>query len=306
MPQTVRLLCDALHLGAEAATRLAAAAHPDPGGAGDGPARAAPVTPAQLPADVAGFAGRRRQLEALDALLAGEEGGGAGALVISALDGTAGVGKTALAVHWAHRVGACFPDGQLYVNLQGWGADAPLSPLRALAHLLAGLGLAPEKVPVELEPAAATYRSLLSGRRVLVVLDNARDAGQVRPLLPGGAGCLVVVTSRDRLAGLVASHGAKRLTLDVLDPGEAVVLLESILGRDRVAAEPEAAADLAEACAFLPLALRIAGANLAGDPDQPLAAYAARLREGNRDRSPGCSPTPSVATSGTTATWWTG
>ena len=202
--------------------------------------------------------------------------------MITAIAGGAGVGKTALAVHWAHLAADQFRDGQLYVDLRGWTPGGPVSPLRALAQLLLGLGMDGDKIPVEVDHAAGLYRSLLAGRRVLVVLDNARDAEQVRPLLPGSPGCLALVTSRDRLAGLVASHGASRLTLDVLPRGEAVALLARIVGQDRVDAEPEAAAGLAAACAHLPLALRIAAANLACEPDQPISAYLARLRGGDR------------------------
>src|SRR4029450_3682725 len=125
----------------------------------------------------------------------------------SAIAGTAGVGKTALAVHWGHRVRDKFPDGQLYVNLRGGAAAPPLPPLAALAHMLRSLGVPAEQVPTELDLAAANYRSVLSGKRVLVVLDNAADPDQVRPLLPGESGCLVVVTSRDRLGGVVGPRG---------------------------------------------------------------------------------------------------
>ena len=289
--ETTRLLADAFGLDGPGRARFHAAAHQP-----DDPRPALPaalglpagvVVPAQLPADVAGFTGRGQHLRALDALLSGasdgEQAGGRGrAVVISAIAGTAGVGKTALAVHWAHRVRERFGDGQLYVNLHGWAQGQPLSPLQALAQLLGTLGVATDKIPVETEQAAALYRSLLADRRLLVVADNARDAAQVRPLIPGTPGCLVVVTSRDRLSGLVASHDAVLLALDVLTPGEAVSLLARILGEDRVHAEPEAAAELAEVCGFLPLALRIAAANLAGQPNQAIARWLARMRAGDR------------------------
>jgi tetratricopeptide (TPR) repeat protein/DNA-binding XRE family transcriptional regulator len=290
--QTVRLLADGLGLLGPARAKFHATArrsHSDPRPAppaGPAGSLAAVVAPAQLPADVAGFAGRGRQLAALDALLAdfdhGEGQGRAGAVVISAIAGTAGVGKTALAVHWAHRVRARFGDGQLYVNLHGWAQGLPLSPLQALARLLGALGVAPEAVPVDVDQAAGLYRSLLADRRVLVVLDNARDAEQVRPLVPGGPGCLVVVTSRSQLGGLVASHGARRLNLEVLTRDEAVSLLVGMLGADRVGAEPAAAAALAEVCGLLPLALRIVGARLAAHPGQSIAGWVARLRRGDR------------------------
>jgi DNA-binding SARP family transcriptional activator len=239
------------------------------------------TAPAQLPADVADFTGRRQHLQQLDRLLP-TEGTTTTAVVISAIAGTAGVGKTALAVHWGHHVSDRFPDGQLYVNLRGYAQGPPLRPIGALAQLLHGLGVAAEQVPGEVEQAAALYRSLLAGKRLLVVLDNARSADQVRLLLPGNPGCLVVVTSRDRLAGLVAREGARRLTLDVLDPDEADTLLGRILGDDRLRAEPDAAAELARICAYLPLALRIAAANLTDQPGHSIASFVAELAEGNR------------------------
>ena len=211
-----------------------AAARDEPIGAGAAAAAPAPMpvpVPAELPADVAAFTGRDDPLAELDALLpgsaagtarsAGGTGGTAAAVVISAIAGAGGVGKTALAVHWGHRVRDRFPDGQLYVNLRGYAPGPPVQPVEALARFLRALGVPAEQVPVDAEEAAGRYRSLLAGRRVLVVLDNAASAGQVRPLLPASAGCLVVVTSRDRLAGLVARDGAFRLALDVLAAEEA-------------------------------------------------------------------------------------
>jgi tetratricopeptide (TPR) repeat protein/transcriptional regulator with XRE-family HTH domain len=290
---TVRLLGAALGLDEPARVRLLAAAARPPRAAGRPAVPAAAlgspaVVPAQLPAEVASFTGRSQYLRQLDALLAGggaggRQGDGSGqAVMIGAIAGTAGVGKTALAVHWAHQVRGRFPDGQLYVNLHGWAHGRPLSPLQALAQLLGALGVEPSKIPVEVDQAAGLYRSLLADRRVLVVLDNARNAEQVRPLVPGAAGCLVVVTSRDGLSGLVASHGARRLALDVLTLDEAVGLLAWIVGEGRIHAEPEAAAGLAEVCGYLPLALRIVAANLTGQPDQPIAGWLARLRAGDR------------------------
>jgi DNA-binding SARP family transcriptional activator/tetratricopeptide (TPR) repeat protein len=244
-----------------------------------GPARDAdsPV-PAQLPSVAAGFAGRDSDLAELDALLAGRVPGGP----VVVITGTAGVGKTALAVHWAHRHRDDFPDGQLYVNLAGYAPAPPLPPERALAGFLRALGVPAERIPPEVDEAAALYRSLLADRRVLVVLDNARSPDQVRPLLPGGAGCLTVITSRDRLAGLAAREGARLLPLGVLRPGEALEVLAGVLGADRVGAEPDAAADVAALCACLPLALRIAAAHLTRHARQPLGGLAAGLREGNR------------------------
>ncbi|GAA3219577.1 BTAD domain-containing putative transcriptional regulator [Nonomuraea helvata] len=239
--------------------------------------------PAQLPADVLGFTGRAELLERLDALLeAGESDDAGTTLVLTAIAGAAGVGKTALATHWAHRVAALFPDGQLYINLQGYAQSPPLSSLQALGGLLRAFGVAPEQIPTETEQAAALYRSLLAGKRVLVVLDNTRDAEQVRPLLPGSPGCVVVITSRDRLTGLVATHGAHCVTLDLFTPEEAVALLGRLLGAERVAAEPAAAHELARLCGFLPLALRIAAANLTSRPEKSIAAYLAELEAGDR------------------------
>jgi serine/threonine protein kinase/tetratricopeptide (TPR) repeat protein len=236
--------------------------------------------PAQLPADVAHFTGRAGQLEALTEL--GAEAGRA--VVITAIGGTAGIGKTALAVHWAHRVAGSFPDGQLYVNLRGFDpAAAPLEAGAAVRGFLDALGVAPERVPADPDAQAGLYRSLLAGRRMLVVLDNARDPAQVRPLLPGTPGCLVLVTSRSQLSGLTAVDGARALTLDLLTPHEAGDLLARRLGTGRVAAEPAAAGELAELCARLPLALNITAARAAARPGFPLAVFAAELREA-RDR----------------------
>jgi tetratricopeptide (TPR) repeat protein len=237
------------------------------------------MNPAQLPAAAAGFTGPAADLARLDALLAGDA---PPAVVISAIDGMAGVGKTALAVHWSHRVADRFPDGQLYVNLRGWAAGQPLRAVDVLAGFLRALGVPAEDVPVQVDEAAGMYRSLLAGRRVLAVLDNARDAEQVRPLLPGAAGCLVLVTSRDRLSGLVAREGASRLTLDVLTPDEARALLVRLLGEQRVGAEERAGDELARACAYLPLALRIAAAHLLDQPRRRIGGYLTELTGGDR------------------------
>jgi DNA-binding SARP family transcriptional activator len=243
--------------------------------------RSAAAVPAQLPADVFEFTGRDRELAWLRAMLEARTNGGS-AVTLATIAGAAGVGKTALAIHWAHRVRRRFPDGQLYVNLRGWAPGPPLSPIQALAQLLFGLGVEADKIPAEMDRAAGLYRSLLADRRVLVVLDNARDAEQVRPLIPGAPGCVVAVTSRDRLLGLVASHGAVRLTLDVLTPDEAVHLLARIVGEDRAYAEPEAVREFAEVCGHLPLALRVAAANLTSYPEEPIAGWLVRLRRGDQ------------------------
>lgn len=228
--------------------------------------------PKQLPAETRGFAGRATELSLLDGLLTGG---------IAAISGTAGVGKTALAVHWAHRARARFPDGQLYANLRGHAPGSPAAPVEILAQFLAALGIPPDRVPPDAETAAALYRTLTADRRILVLLDNAVNPEQVRPLLPAGPGCATVVTGRDRLTGLVAVNGARRLTIDVLSPGESVELLEGVLGPGRVRAEPAAAAEFAEVCVRLPLALRIAAANLADRSGSGIGEYVAELREDN-------------------------
>jgi tetratricopeptide (TPR) repeat protein/DNA-binding SARP family transcriptional activator len=253
----------AVGAGGDAAKRMA------DGGSGS----RAWTSPMQLPADVAGFTGRAAALARLDVLADADDA----VVVVSAIDGMAGVGKTALAVHWAHRVADRFPEGQLYVNLRGWAAGEPLRPVEVLAGFLRAVGVPAEQVPVDVDEAAAMFRSMVAGRRVLVVLDNARDAAQVRPLLPGTPGCLVLVTSRDRLSGLVARDGAWRLTLDVLTPDESRQLLVRLLGERRVVGEQQAADGLARACAFLPLALRIAAAQLADQPGQRIADFVADL-----------------------------
>ncbi|WP_410613196.1 BTAD domain-containing putative transcriptional regulator [Amycolatopsis sp. lyj-109] len=234
--------------------------------------RQAQRVPKQLPAEPRGFTGRTAELSYLDSLVTGG---------IAAVSGTAGVGKTALAVHWAHRVRVRFPDGQLYANLRGHAPGSPAAPAEILAQFLAALGIPPERVPPDVETAAALYRTLTTDRQLLVLLDNAADPDQVRPLLPAGPGCLVVVTARDRMTGLVAVHGARRLTLDVLSPDDAVELLAGVLGHGRVRAEPEAALEFAKLCVHLPLALRIAAANLADRPGAGIEDYVAELREGN-------------------------
>jgi tetratricopeptide (TPR) repeat protein/transcriptional regulator with XRE-family HTH domain len=233
--------------------------------------------PHQLPAAVAGFTGRAVQLEALSRVLADTRDGSPGTVVISAIGGTAGVGKTALAVHWAHQVAGRFADGQLYVNLRGYDPDQPVAAADALAEFLRALGVPGQEIPDEIDERARLYRTRLAGRRVLVLLDNARDAEQVRPLLPGDPGCVAVVTSRDRLAGLVATGGARRLDLDVLPLADAVALLRSLIGA-RADDDPEAAAGLAGLCARLPLALRIAAELAASRASAPLAELVAELK----------------------------
>lgn len=235
----------------------------------------APAVPRQLPAAADLFVGRDTELSALDALLDATTG----TVVISAVGGTAGVGKTALALHWAHRVAPEFADGQLYVNLRGFDRSAePVPPAEALGWFLAALGVAAEAMPASLEARAGLYRSVTSGRRLLIVLDNARDADQVRPLFPGSAGCAVLVTSRTRLSGLAVTDGARLLSLDVLTKAEAREMLASRLGTERAAAEADAVEELICLCARLPLALAIIAARVAGRPGQQLADLAAELR----------------------------
>jgi DNA-binding SARP family transcriptional activator len=240
----------------------------------------APV-PHELPSDVPGFTGRADELKFLDEMVPSTVEHTAGTVVVSAITGTAGVGKTALALHWGHRVADLFPDGQLYLNLRGYSPGRPLRPIEALTALLGALGITPRQVPVEVGAAAARYRSHLAGRRMLIVLDNARSSAQVRPLLPASAGCLVLVTSRDRLTGLMAYDGARRLTLDVLAPDESLDLFTHLLGRERVRAEPEAVTALAMRCAHLPLALRIAAASLADQPHWTVDRYVAEFSAGD-------------------------
>jgi DNA-binding SARP family transcriptional activator len=235
--------------------------------------------PRQLPAPVAGFTGRHVELAELAGLLTStRRAATAPTALITAIGGTAGVGKTALAVHWAHQVAGSFPDGQLYVNLRGYDPAQPITAVDALARFLRDLGVPGPDIPAEEEGRAARYRSLLAGRRLLVLLDNAGSAEQVRPLLPGTDGCAAVVTSRDALAGLVARDGARRLDLDLLPLADAISLLRALIG-GRVDAEPEEAAALAACCCRLPLALRVAAELAVARPTVTLASLAAELAD---------------------------
>ncbi|MFI7017148.1 BTAD domain-containing putative transcriptional regulator [Streptomyces sp. NPDC050164] len=244
------------------------------------PGTGPPVVPAELPHDVAGFSGRAEATARLSTLLDTSAGEPA---MISVISGAAGVGKTALAMHVAHRVRDRFPDGQLYVDLRGYDHEsAPVAPREALGQLLRSLGLTPRQIPSDPDEQARRYRSLLDGRRMLIVLDDAACVPQVRPLLPGSPTCRVLVTSRHRLTGLVARNGAEPLRLDVLAPQEARALLAAVLGERRVAAEPEAAEELARRCGHLPLALRVAAAQLLGDRHRRIAGLAAELADGDR------------------------
>jgi DNA-binding SARP family transcriptional activator len=243
-------------------------------GGGDGLAR-----PMMLPTAVPGFTGRERELQ----VLSGAAGRPGGPVLITAIGGTAGVGKTALAVHWARRAAAGFPDGQLYVNLRGFGPAEPLAPAEALRGFLDALQVPAAQIPADLNGQQALYRTLLDGRRMLILLDNARDPEQVRPLLPVSPTSVVVVTSRDELAGLIAADGARPITLDVLGDAEAYQLMAERLGAARLAAEPAAARELVALCARLPLALAITAARAVAHPCFTLAALAAELRDA-RDR----------------------
>lgn len=238
------------------------------------------LTPRQLPPDVAAFTGRQAQLRWLDTLL--PRPGAATGAVVAVVDGMAGVGKTALAVHWGHRVTGHFPDGQLYADLRGHSPGSPLPPWQVLAGFLRELGLPADQVPADLAEASARYRSLLADRRILVVLDNVVNAEQVRPLLPSDAGCLVLVTSRHRLPGLLGREGAHRVELDPFTAPESEQLLARLLDPRRVADEPGAVADLASRCGHLPLALRLAAAGLAVRPRLRVADWLARLDDQHR------------------------
>ncbi len=237
------------------------------------------AVPRQLPAATAHFTGRVNELRALTKLLESAGAAGSAAAAVSVISGTAGVGKTTLALHWAHQVADRFPDGQLFVNLGGFGPSrTPASSGEVLRGFLGALGVPADRVPPSLQAQAALYRSLLAGRRTLIVLDNAKDAVQVRPLLPGGSGCLVLVTSRAQLAGLTASDGAHAISLGLLTRSEARALLAARLGADRINGEAEAVTELIELCAALPLALAIAAARAANPPEFRLCVLAAELR----------------------------
>lgn len=268
-----------------------------PGSAGDtAPSRDESPTliPRQLPLVPEGFTGRNREVARLDTLLA-EVDDPAGTVVIAVIDGVAGVGKTALALHWAHRNADRFPDGQLYVNLSGFDPGRPpVAPAEAMRRILYALGVPARRTPADLEAQSDLYRSLLAGRRVLVVLDNARDAAAVRPLLPGSRGCMALVTSRHQLTGLHVSEGARLLSLDVLPDEEARLLLTRRLGVTRVTNEPEAVGAILRACAGLPLALAIMAGRAAANPDFPLATLATEAYRADAGLDPWSGPDPAA------------
>jgi DNA-binding SARP family transcriptional activator/tetratricopeptide (TPR) repeat protein len=238
------------------------------------------VVPAQLPHHIPDFTGRDAELGRLDALLDQDGSGARNAVVITVITGTAGVGKSALALYWAHRVRDLFPDGQLYVNLRGFGpAGSAMDPAEAIHGFLEAFAVPSERMPLDLDDRAALYRSMLADLRVLVVLDNARDVDQVRSLLPGSPGCVVLVTSRNRLTSLVAADGARPVELDLLPDAEARRLLSSRLDPDRVASEPASVDEIIRACAGLPLALVVAASNAVANSRLPLSALAGELRK---------------------------
>ncbi|MFL6141544.1 MAG: BTAD domain-containing putative transcriptional regulator [Labedaea sp.] len=239
-----------------------------------------PAVPAQLPADVPGFCGRTGELAELDRVLAGSRRDRTHPVVV-ALSGTAGVGKTALAVHWAHRVRPAFPDGQLYVDLKGYDPSQPMGTGDALARLLGALGVRDKDIPTQVEARVTRYRTAVADRRLLMVLDNASSVEQLRALLPGTDSCAVVVTSRDSLGGLVALNGAHRLELDVLPMDDATSLLCNLIGA-RAGADPASTGLLARQCARLPLALRVAAELAVSRAGTPLARLVHELRDSQR------------------------
>jgi DNA-binding SARP family transcriptional activator/tetratricopeptide (TPR) repeat protein len=260
-----------------------------PAGQVAAPPHEAPA-PAQVPPEAAGFAGRASELVWLHAMLPPNDGAGDGAgaqgrigdsePAVAIVAGTAGVGKTTLAIRFARQVASHFPDGQLYVNLRGFDpSGAPADPETALRGFFEALGVPARRVPASLEQQTALFRSLLDGKRMLLLLDNARSTEQVRPLLPGSPGCMVLITSRSQLTGLVAAEGARPLPLGLLSPAEAMEFLTRRMGADRIAAEPAAATELIEQSARLPLALSVTCARAVTRPGVALVDLAAELRD---------------------------
>ncbi|WP_282797399.1 helix-turn-helix domain-containing protein [Streptomyces sp. CC224B] len=240
------------------------------------PDTAAPAgVPDLLPRAPRGFHGRAAELAAVSRAAESQA-------PVCLVVGPAGVGKTALVLHWAHQNRAAFPGGLLYADLRGFGDQGEPALVEVLREFLLALGVPHERIPKSVNGAAALFRSLAADRRLLVVLDNARDSEQVRPLLPGGRRCVTVVTSRHRLAGLIVTDTARSVAVDVLGTRDATMLLAGVLGSERVDAEPEAARRLAELCGGLPLALRVAAARLAQQPGWSLAALAAELSDETR------------------------
>nr|BFD81196.1 hypothetical protein StreXyl84_05970 [Streptomyces sp. Xyl84] len=265
---TLGELLDALELEEDERRRLVRAS-----------ARRTRRVPRQLPPDLTAFRGRTEALAAVHGLTARVAGQG-GHVVISAIGGMAGVGKTALAVHWAHQVADRFPDGQLYVNLRGFEAEArPLDPGEALGGFLRALEVPSSDIPAGVQERSALFRERSASRRLIVVLDNARDADQIRPLLPAAPGCLTIITSRNRLSGLAATEGASLVSLDVWSREEALAALAARIGEERCAAEPAAAAELVALCGCLPLAVAVVGAQLNAAPGMPLRTGVRELGE---------------------------
>lgn len=230
--------------------------------------------PLQLPRGVRGFVNRISELATLDELLVDEEN-----LVVYVISGTAGVGKTSLALHWAHRTRDEFPDGQLYIDLRGYDPGLPVSPDQALERFLLALGVPAAAVPDDVEAKSSLYRSSLADRRMLVILDNAANNAQVRPLIPGAGHSLAIITSRSQLQGLAIRHGARRRTLETLSEAEATHLLTTTIQEYRKGDDPAEVAELARLCAYLPLALRIAAEKAASRPAMPLSRLVADLRD---------------------------
>jgi tetratricopeptide (TPR) repeat protein len=243
------------------------------------PADTPDLPPRQLPADVRGFVNRTADLARLDLLLSGGSESDENATAVCLIAGTAGVGKTSLAIHWAHRVATSFPDGQLYVNLRGYDPGAPVTASEALERFLRALDVPSEVIPSDVESRAALYRSRLAGRKVLVVLDNVATTSQVRQLLPGVPGCLVLVTSRNRLSGLVARDGARPLPLTLLDEDDAVDLLRTVTSGYRTSDDLQDLRELATLCARLPLALRIAAERAISRPWRSMRTLIDDLRD---------------------------
>jgi DNA-binding SARP family transcriptional activator len=254
----------------------------------DAPSVAAPVVPRDLPGTAPDFTGRDVEQRAMTKLLAGAGAGRTG--LVYAVTGDPGVGKTALALHWAHQLTDRFPDGQLYLNLRDYAGDRPMSAADALGKLLGDLGVAEQDIPDDIGERVAKYRGLLAPRKMLVLLDNVGSADQVRPLLPLAGGCVTVVTSLDPLHGLVVRDGARRLELGPLPLPDAIRLLRSMIG-SRVDGNPVAARMLAEQCARLPLALRLAAGVAADRPDTGLVDLTIELVEQRRQLGlPGSGP----------------
>ncbi|WEP00889.1 tetratricopeptide repeat protein (plasmid) [Streptomyces sp. FXJ1.172] len=273
---TLTELMNALELGEDERRRFVEATMRRTGRA---PRQAPGQVPRQLPPALAAFRGRAEALASAHRLTSQVAGRG-GPVVVSAIGGMAGVGKTTLAVHWAHQVAGRFPDGQLYVNLRGFeDTGRPLDPGEALGGFLRALGVPSGDVPRDTAERSALFRTHTASRRLIVVLDNARSEEQVRPLLPASAECLAIITSRSRLSGLAVAEGASLVTLDVWTRQEALAGLAARIGEERCRAEPEAAAELVELCGFLPLAVAIVGAQLSASPDVPLGLGVRELRE---------------------------